>query len=182
VLDLKLIRDNPETLKDALIKRGQAEAEVSALVDSVLSRDTELRQSKTTLQELQARRNQISKDVGKAKAAKDEETAQKLIAEMGDLKERVATGEAREKELAAELDEILAGIPNLPAEDVPVGGEDANKEVRRWRDAPNFAFEPRQHFELGEALGMMDFETAAKMSGSRFVILRQFKRFVPCSI
>jgi seryl-tRNA synthetase len=157
VLDLKLIRDNPETLKDALIKRGQAEAEVSALVESILSRDTELRQTKTSLQELQARRNQISKDVGKAKAAKDETQAQKLIAEMGDLKERVATGEAREKELAAELDEILAGIPNLPADDVPLGGEDANKEIRRWGDAPKFAFEPKQHFELGEALVMMDF-------------------------
>jgi seryl-tRNA synthetase len=172
VLDLKLIRDNPETLKDALIKRGQAEAEASALVESILSRDAELRQTKTTLQEAQARRNQISKDVGKAKAAKNEDQAQKLIAEMGDLKEQVAAGEAREKELAAELDDILAGIPNLPADEVPVGDEDANEEIRRWGKPPEFDFEPKQHFELGEALGQMDFETAAKMSGSRFVVLK----------
>ncbi len=67
---------------------------------------------------------------------------------------------------------MLAGIPNLPAEDVPVGDESANKEIRRWRDKPNFAFQPKQHFELGEALGLMDFETAAKLSGSRFVVLK----------
>ena len=70
------------------------------------------------------------------------------------------------------LDALLAGIPNLPAEDVPVGGEEANTEIRHWREKPNFAFQPKQHFELGEALGLMDFETAAKLSGSRFVVLK----------
>ena len=95
MLDLKLIRDNPEILKEALVKRGQPESDVAALVDSILSHDTELRQTKTTLQEAQARRNQISKDVGKAKATKDEAKAQALIAEMGDLKERVPQGETR---------------------------------------------------------------------------------------
>ncbi len=172
MLDLKLIRDNSEILKDALVKRGQAEDEVVQLLEMLKSHDTELRQTKTQLQEAQARRNQISKDVGKAKAAKDEEKALALIAEMGDLKERVAAGEAREKELSDELDGILAGIPNLPAGDVPVGDESANKEVRRWGELPKFDFEPKQHFELGEALGLMDFETAAKMSGSRFVVLK----------
>ncbi len=167
MLDLKLIRDNPEGFDEALRRRGLA-----PLSSSVLALDTELRQTKTTLQESQGRRNQISKEVGKAKAAKDETKAQALIAEMGDLKEAIATGEAREKEIAAKLDEILAGTPNLPADDVPVGDESANNEIRRWRDRPNFAFTPKQHFELGEALGLMDFETAAKLSGSRFVILK----------
>ncbi len=172
MLDLKLIRDNPEILKDALVRRGQGEDEAAALVDDILARDEEVRAIKTRLQEAQARRNTISKDVGKAKAARDEAKAQALIAEMGDLKERVAAGEAREKELAAELEDVLAGIPNLPGADLPVGGEEANEEIRRWGKPRKFDFEPKQHFELGEALGMMDFETAAKMSGSRFVILR----------
>jgi seryl-tRNA synthetase len=172
VLDLKLIRDNPDILKDALVKRGQPEGEAAAFVDGILTKDAELRRIKTGLQEAQGRRNQISKDVGKAKAAKDEAKAQALMAEIGDLKERVAEGEAREKALAAELDEILAGIPNLPAADVPVGDESANAEIRRWGSPLKFDFEPKQHFELGEALGLMDFETAAKLSGSRFVVLK----------
>jgi seryl-tRNA synthetase len=172
VLDLKLIRDNPDILKEALIKRGQAEAEVAALVASILSLDVERRQAVTALQEAQSRRNQISKDVGKAKAAKDEARAQELIAEIGDLKEAIQSGEALEKEISAQLDEILSGTPNLPADDVPVGDESANKEIRRWGKPPKFKFGPKQHFELGEALGLMDFETAAKLSGSRFVVLK----------
>jgi seryl-tRNA synthetase len=172
VLDLKLIRDNPDILKDALVKRGQGKSEAAAFADGIVAKDTELRRIKTGLQEAQGRRNQISKDVGKAKAAKDEAKAQALMSEIGDLKERVAEGEAREKALAAELDEILAGIPNLPAADVPVGDESANAEIRRWGSPLKFDFEPKQHFELGEALGLMDFETAAKLSGSRFVVLK----------
>jgi seryl-tRNA synthetase len=167
VLDLKLIRDNPEAFDAALAKRG-----VEPLSSAILALDTERRQTVTTLQEAQSRRNQISKDVGKAKAAKREAEAQKLMTEVAALKDAIATGEARDKEISAKLDELLAGIPNLPAEDVPEGGEDANTELRRWRDKPNFAFQPKQHFELGEALGLMDFETAAKLSGSRFVVLK----------
>ncbi len=172
MLDLKLIRDNPEILKKALVDRGQPKDEVETLLSRIQSLDAERRQTITTLQEAQARRNQISKEVGKAKAAKDEAQAQKLIAEIGDLKDTIASGEAREKEISAELDDILAGIPNIPAEDVPVGDESANKEIRRWGKPPKFKFPPKQHFELGEALGQMDFETAAKLSGSRFVVLK----------
>jgi seryl-tRNA synthetase len=142
------------------------------LSDAILKLDTERRQTVTSLQDAQSRRNQISKDVGKAKAAKREDEAQALMAEVAALKDAIATGEARDKEISATLDELLAGIPNLPAEDVPLGDESANTEIRRWRDKPNFAFEPKQHFELGEALGLMDFETAAKLSGSRFVVLK----------
>jgi seryl-tRNA synthetase len=167
VLDLKLIRDNPEGFDAALKKRG-----LEPLSDAILKLDAERRQTVTTLQEAQSRRNQISKDVGKAKAAKREDEAQKLMAEIGALKDAIQTGETNEKEISGKLDELLAGIPNLPAGDVPVGGESENKELRRWRDKPNFAFQPKQHFELGEALGMMDFETAAKLSGSRFVVLK----------
>jgi seryl-tRNA synthetase len=167
VLDLKLIRDNPEAFNAALAKRG-----LEPLSPAILALDAERRQTVTTLQEAQSRRNQISKDVGKAKAAKREDEAQTLMAEIGALKDAIQTGEARDKAISAKLDELLAGIPNLPAEDVPLGDESANLEFRRWRDKPNFAFQPKQHFELGEALGLMDFETAAKLSGSRFVVLK----------
>jgi seryl-tRNA synthetase len=167
VLDLKMIRDNPEGFDAALKTRG-----LEPLSQAILALDAERRHTITALQESQSRRNQISKDVGKAKVAKRENEAQKLIAEMGDLKNAIAGGEAREKEISAQLDVLLAGIPNLPASDVPVGDESKNAEIRRWRDRPNFAFQPMQHFELGEALDLMDFETAAKLSGSRFVVLK----------
>jgi seryl-tRNA synthetase len=167
VLDLKLIRDNPEAFDAALQKRG-----LEPLSDAILKLDAERRQTVTTLQDAQSRRNQISKDVGKAKAAKREDEAQKLMAEVAALKDAIQTGEARDKEISGKLDDLLAGIPNLPADDVPEGDESANTEIRRWRDKPNFAFQPKQHFELGEALGLMDFETAAKLSGSRFVLLK----------
>ncbi|WP_210191708.1 MULTISPECIES: serine--tRNA ligase [Rhodomicrobium] len=167
MLDLKLIRDNPEGFDEALKKRGLA-----PLSSSILALDGERRQAVTALQEAQSRRNQISKDVGKAKAAKREDEAQKLMAEIGALKDAIAAGEARDKDISAKLDAVLAGIPNLPAEDVPVGDESANAELRKWGKPGKFAFEPKQHFELGEALGLMDFETAAKISGSRFVVLK----------
>lgn len=194
MLDLKLIRDNPEGFDKALKKRGleplsetilALDAELLKKIDelqtlrklewltaAIIVLDGERRQTITTLQESQARRNQISKEVGKAKAAKDETQAQKLMAEVGALKDTISAGEAREKEISAKLDEILAGTPNLPADDVPVGDESANKELRKAGRPPKFNYEPKQHFELGEALGLMDFETAAKLSGSRFVVLK----------
>jgi seryl-tRNA synthetase len=172
VLDLKLIRDNPEILKDALLARGQSDAQVETLLESLRELDAKRRQQVTTLQEAQTKRNTISKQVGKAKAEKREDDAQALMAEIGTLKDMIAEAEGTEKALTAELEDTLAGIPNLPAEDVPVGGEEANRELRRWGDLPKFDFTPKQHFELGEALGLMDFEAAAKLSGSRFVVLK----------
>jgi len=168
VLDLKLIRDNPQGFDEALARRG-----IEPLSETILALDAERRQTITSLQEAQSRRNAASKEIGKAKGARDEDKAQALMAEVGALKETIAAGEAREKELSAQLDDYLAGTPNLPGEDVPVGDEDANEEIRLWGEPPKFDFEPKQHFELGEALGQMDFETAAKMSGSRFVLLRR---------
>jgi seryl-tRNA synthetase len=167
VLDLKLIRDNPEGFDKALKKRG-----LEPLSDTILALDAERRGAITALQDAQARRNQISKEVGKAKGAKDEALAQKLMAEVGALKDAIASGERHEKLISAKLDDILAGTPNMPADDVPVGDESANKELRKSGKPPKFNYEPKQHFELGEALGLMDFETAAKLSGSRFVVLK----------
>ncbi|HEX3710908.1 MAG TPA: serine--tRNA ligase, partial [Pseudolabrys sp.] len=122
----------------------------------------------------QARRNAASKEIGQAKAKKDEATAAKLMAEVAELKTTVPAMEAQEKEASAALEKELAQIPNLPADDVPDGkDEHGNVERHTFGKKRDYAFKPRQHFELGEALGMMDFELAAKLSGARFVVLQK---------
>ncbi len=168
VLDLKLIRDNPEGFDAALAVRG-----LDPLAETILGLDAERKKQVTACQEAQTRRNQLSKGIGKAKAAKDEAEAGRLMAEVAALKDAIRDGEAAEKEATARLEEILVSTPNLPAADVPIGpDETANKELRKWGKPPKFSFAPKQHFELGEALGLMDFETAAKLSGARFVVLK----------
>ncbi len=125
------------------------------------------------MQEAQARRNAASKEIGQAKAAKDEAAAKRLMDEVAALKGAIQTGEADEKRLDDELRNVLATIPNTPAADVPVGIDaEANVELRKFGEPKKFSFQPKQHFEIGEALGLMDFETAAKLSGARFVVLK----------
>ncbi len=172
MLDLKLIRDNPEILKAALMARGQSADAADSLLESIRDLDGRRREQIARLQDAQTRRNTISKQVGKAKAEKREDDAETLMAEIAGLKDIIAEGEAEEKDLTDQLENTLAGIPNLPAEDVPVGDERANTELRRWGEQRKFDFAPKQHFELGEQLGLMDFEAAAKLSGSRFVVLK----------
>jgi seryl-tRNA synthetase len=124
----------------------------------------------TALQDLQARRNEASKQVGAAKARGED--AGRLIQEVGNIKDQVARLEAEERGTAEALDELLLGLPNLAAEDVPTGpDETANREIRRHGSPPAMAFLPKQHFELGEGLGLMDFARASKLSGARFVVL-----------
>jgi len=165
--DLKIIRDNPESFDAALATRG-----MQPQAARVLALDAERRDLITRLQDLQHRRNAASKEIGKAKSSGNEAAAQNLIAEIARLKDDIQTGEEEQRALDDTLEALLAGLPNLPAGDVPQGAdESANVEVRRVGDPPEFGFEPRQHFELGETLGFMDFETAAKMSGARFVTL-----------
>ena len=170
--DIRAIREDPEAFTAALTRRGLADAQ--ALTADILDRDHGLRALLTRLQQAQARRNEASKLIGKAKAQKDEAGAQNLMAEVAGLKDEIQKGEAEERGLQEELRSILAAIPNLPADDVPVGpDENANVEVKARafgsRPAMNAA---KEHFELGEALGLMDFERAAKVSGSRFVYLK----------
>ena len=124
------------------------------------------------MQEAQARRNAASSGIGQAKAAKDEARAKALMEEVAELKVAIRDGEAKEREDDKAFQDYLAAIPNVPADDVPVGDESANKELRKVGTPPKFDFQPKQHFELGEALELMDFETAAKLSGSRFVVLK----------
>ena len=126
-----------------------------------------------SLQEAQARRNAASKEIGKAKAQKDEEKAQALMEEVAELKALIQTGEDEERRLNLAIEDLLAGLPNTPLGDVPAGADEtANKLVRTVGEPTKFDFTPKQHFELGEALGLMDFETAAKISGARFVVLK----------
>ena len=170
--DIRLIRDEQESFAAGLARRG-VEAAASVAEDLVV-RDRELRALLTRLQEAQARRNEASRQIGQAKAQKDEARAIALLAEVAGLKDEIQEGERREAVLKSELEARLAALPNLPASDVPDGlDESGNIEVvtRRWGEPPGMNA-PREHFELGEALGMMDFERAVKVSGARFVYLK----------
>jgi len=166
MFDLKSIRESPEAFDRALQRRGLAPAS-----GEILDLDRRHRATLTGLQEIQTRRNEASKKVGEAKRAGA--GADALIAEVAGLKDRMAALEAEERGLSDALEALLAGLPNAPADDVPDGPDDsANVTLREVGDKPAFDFEPRQHFELGEALGLLDFAAAAKLSGSRFVVLR----------
>ena len=167
MLDIRWIRDNPDALDEALKKRG-AEPESASLI----ALDEKRRAHVAKVQEAQARRNAASRQIGAAMAAGDTGKAEALKAEVGDLKKFLAGAEETERDLDAKLRDALAAIPNVPLDDVPVGAdESANVELRRFGEKRRFDFAPKEHFELGEALGQMDFETAAKMSGARFTLL-----------
>lgn len=162
--DIKLIRENPEMLDKALAKRGMAPAAAG-----LLQIDEQRRAIQTAMQEAQAKRNDLSRQVGELK--RKGENADAIMKEVADLKERLAQFEEKEKALGAQLDSVLSSIPNRPADDVPEGkDENDNKEMRRV-GAPRGLNAPCEHYELGEKLGQMDFERAAKMSGARFTIL-----------
>jgi seryl-tRNA synthetase len=170
--DIRWIRDNPEAFDRGLARRGLA-AEAARLI----AIDERRRATIVKAEQAQARRNAASKEIGEAKKAKDEGRAQALMAEVAELKTSIPALEAEEKAVSAELDGVLAAIPNLPLDDVPDGADEhGNVEHHKFgakRDYP-FTNKPKEHFELGEALGQMDFQTAAKLSGSRFVVLKKW--------
>ncbi|ERM01155.1 seryl-tRNA synthetase [Brucella intermedia 229E] len=169
MLDIKWIRENPETLDKALAKRGGAQS----LSSELMALDEKRREYVGKVQAAQERRNAASKEIGKAMAAKDAATADKLKAEVAELKDFLAQAEDEERRLTRELNDALSSIPNIPLEDVPLGKDESdNVEIRRIGNQRNFAFQPKEHFELGEALGYMDFERAAKLAGSRFTVLK----------
>jgi seryl-tRNA synthetase len=172
VLDVKWIRDNKEAFIKGLADRG-FEASARAMLNRILSLDEQRRTAVQKLQDAQARRNTASKEIGKAKASRDEVAAERLMDQVAALKGAIQEGETEEKRLDEELRSLLATIPNTPAPDVPVGPDaGADVVVREVGKPKQFSFQPKQHFEIGEALGLMDFETAAKLSGARFVVLK----------
>src|ERR1700704_3022428 len=167
--DIKWIRDNPDAFDRALKRRGLA-AEAARLI----AIDERRRAAIGKAEAAQARRNAASKEIGAAKKSNEEETAQRLLTEVARLKAEIPGLEAEEKKHSAELENALAQIPNLPLDEVPDGADEhGNVEHHRFGAMRNYAFTPKQHFDLGEALGQMDFETAAKLSGARFVVLKQ---------
>jgi seryl-tRNA synthetase len=169
--DIRWIRDNPEAFDRGLARRGLAGEAVR-----LIAIDERRRTAIVKAEQAQARRNAASREIGEAKKAKDEVRAQALMAEVAELKASIPTLEAEEKAASLELDEALSSIPNLPLDDVPDGADEhGNVEHHRFgakREYP-FSDKLKQHFELGEALGQMDFETAAKLSGARFVVLKK---------
>ncbi len=167
--DIKWIREHPEAFDNGLKRRG-----LPPLSAKLIALDEKRRAAITKSEQAQARRNAASKDIGAAKAKKDEAAATKLMAEVNELKTTMPALDAEQAKLGAELDKELAQIPNLPLDDVP-DGSDASKNVEHHQSGKkrDYAFKPKQHFELGEALGMMDFELAAKLSGARFVVLQK---------
>ncbi len=167
MLDIRWIRDNPEALDAALARRG-AEAQA----DGILALDKRRRDHVTAVQEAQMRRNAASKEIGAAMAAKDMDRAEAIKAEVAQIKAFLTEAEETERKLTDELEKVLAVMPNVPLDEVPEGlDESGNVEIRKVGAKPVFDFAPKEHFELGEALGQMDFERAAKLSGSRFTVL-----------
>ncbi|CAA7623735.1 serine--tRNA ligase [Magnetospirillum sp. UT-4] len=164
--DLKWIRDNPEAFDAGLARRG-----LPAVSAELLRLDGERRAAQTRLQEMQAARNEASRQIGMLKKQGGDASA--MMAEVARLKTDIPLMEAQDKALGEEIERILANTPNLPGADVPDGpDEEHNVEIRRWGTPPAFDFQPLEHDALGEKLGMMDFEGAAKLSGARFVVLK----------
>ncbi|MBN2751787.1 MAG: serine--tRNA ligase [Rhodospirillaceae bacterium] len=166
MLDIRFIRDNPELLDQALARRGKP-----AMAEVVLTLDRDRRALQTAWQEMQSRRNEVSRQVGAVKKAGGD--AATLIDEVAVLKQKMSEVEEEEKQKAADLDLLLLGIPNIPANDTPEGlNEDDNVEYARVGEPRAFDFPPLEHDAIGEHLGSMSFDAAAKISGARFVVLR----------
>ena len=175
--DIKWIREHLQAFDSGLIRRGMPDAERKFLRDKIIALDETRRAAITKFEQAQARRNSSSKEIGEAKKTKDEIRANKLMAEVAELKDNITQLEADAKRIDAELNGpngLLATIPNMPLDEVPDGVDaSGNVEHHAFGKKRDYAFRPRQHFELGEALGQMDFELAAKLSGARFVVLQK---------
>jgi seryl-tRNA synthetase len=167
--DIRSIRQNPVAFDYALARRG-----LPPVANDLIAIDERRRHEIGQLEQAQAQRNEASKKIGQAKAKKDAVAAEKLMSDVAHLKELIARLEAEVKTIEERLNNNLAIIPNLPLDEVP-DGKDANDNVEhhRFDEKRHYSFVPKQHFDLGEALGQMDFETAAKLSGARFVVLKK---------
>ncbi len=165
MFDIKAIRKNPDEFDAGMARRKQ-----EPLAAELIEKDKVRREAQTKAQELQTRRNELSKIIGKKKASGEDADAE--IKEVSRSKAEQADAEEATRTATQTLEAQLAALPNIPADDVPDGDdEDANLEIRKWGEPKSFLFDPKEHFDIGETLGQMDFETAAKISGARFVIL-----------
>ncbi|TCL67285.1 serine--tRNA ligase [Rhizobium sp. BK251] len=167
MLDIKWIRENPEAFDAALEKRG-----AEPLAASLVELDEKRRSAIQKAQDMLARRNAASKEIGAAMAQKNAELAEKLKAEVAEMKTGLPAAEEAERELTAALNDALSRIPNIPLDDVPVGQDEQGNVVKRVvGEKPRWNHAAKEHFEIGEALGYMDFDRAAKLSGARFTVL-----------
>ncbi|MSU88959.1 serine--tRNA ligase [Rhodobacteraceae bacterium 2CG4] len=166
--DIRLIRDDPQGFDARLSRRGEA-----PVSDRILAIDARRRAAIHAAEEAQAARNRASKEIGAAKACGDEDEFQRLRRMVADKKDEQARLEEDARTAQAELDDLLLRLPNLPLDEVPDGtSEDDNVEIRRWGTPRSFDFPPKEHFEIAGAAPGLDFATAAKLSGSRFVVMR----------
>ena len=168
MLDIKWIRDNPGLMDQALKKRG-----AEPIAERLIALDEARRAEIARLQDMQSRRNAASKEIGTAMAAGDKERAEALKAEVAGLKQAMQDSEEAARRNDEELSEALSVLPNIPADDVPEGADEGdNVEIRTHGDKPTWTHPAKEHFEIGEALGGMDFEGASKISGARFTVLK----------
>ncbi|HET7412031.1 MAG TPA: serine--tRNA ligase, partial [Pararhizobium sp.] len=168
MLDIKWIRDNPRALDAALKSRG-----TPPYAERLVELDERRREQIQVLQEMQARRNSASREIGQALREQDSERAEKLKLEVAELKSAMSGAEEESRRIDSEVDDLLASMPNLPLPEVPVGpDESANREERKVGEKPGWQHPAKEHYEIGEALGMMDFEAAAKIAGARFTVLK----------
>ncbi len=169
MLDLHFVRENIEKVRQALINRNHT----TESLDKFVELDIERRQVIAEADSINARRNAMSREIGTLMKEGRKEDAEKKKQEVASLKQRQAELEKRRDEVENAMKELLASLPNLPAEDVPIGSDDsANVEIRKWGNPPSFDFQPRDHVEIGEKLGILDLERAAKIAGARFAILK----------
>ena len=165
--DIAYIRANPQAFDAALARRG-----ADPVADRIIALDAKKREASTKVQQAQSRRNDASKAIGQAMGQGDKEKAEALKAEVAEIKASMPQWDDAASAAGSELDDLLATLPNLPADDVPDGKDEAdNVEAHQWGKKRAFDFEPKEHADLGPALGM-DFETGAKLSGARFTFLR----------
>src|SRR5436190_21007266 len=168
MLDLNFVRDNLEAVRAALGKRGMP----AAALDEFAGADNERRRIIGESDQLNAERNTVSREIGALMKEGRREAADARRAEVGDLKERIAELDRQRDSAEARIRELLSTLPNIPHESVPIGrDESANVEVRRWGTPPEFDFTPKDHVDLGTALGILDLERATKIAGARFAIL-----------
>jgi seryl-tRNA synthetase len=169
--DIRAIRENPEAYAAALSRRPTVHG--ASEVAAILKLDEQVRAAILKKEAAEQARNAKSKEIGKAKASKDEALAASLMAEVAAAKETIESTGAEEAEATKARDDLLARLPNVPHESVPKGADETgNKEVRRHGEPRKFNYAPKDHADIGEKLGMMDFEAGARMSGARFVVLR----------
>ena len=168
MLDIKLIRESPDLVRQRLALRGSGD---EARISEIAALDEQRRKLVAESDRLKAQRNQASKEIGAAKSKGQDTNAQ--MAAMKEVGDKIAALDARLSTLDAQLQDILLTVPNLPHESVPIGKDPAdNPEVRRWGELPKFSFQPKPHWELGEKLGILDFPRAAKISGSGFILYK----------